>query len=125
MYFHDKVLQCKDCEQDFFFTAGEQDFYAQKGLVNEPRRCPDCRNKRKQRAMEEGRAEAEAAAALRQFTTITCADCGKQTTVPFQPKLSRPLYCRECYVKFKTAQKSEEKSEESVAVAQGETEKAE
>ncbi|HET8843927.1 MAG TPA: CxxC-x17-CxxC domain-containing protein, partial [Ktedonobacteraceae bacterium] len=27
----------------------------------------------------------------------TCASCGAETTVPFQPREDRPVYCRECY----------------------------
>jgi len=29
----------------------------------------------------------------------TCAECGKETEVPFKPDGSKPVYCRECYVK--------------------------
>ena len=32
MAFQDKTLKCKDCEKDFVFTAGEQEFYAEKVL---------------------------------------------------------------------------------------------
>ena len=32
----DKTLKCKDCGADFVFTAGEQEFYAEKGFENEP-----------------------------------------------------------------------------------------
>ena len=39
----DRELTCKDCGTPFTFTAGEQEFYAGKGLVNAPRRCPNCR----------------------------------------------------------------------------------
>lgn len=39
----DKVLTCKDCGKEFTFTAGEQEFYAEKGFENEPKRCPECR----------------------------------------------------------------------------------
>ncbi|MGI8643104.1 MAG: helicase-related protein, partial [Thermomicrobiales bacterium] len=28
---------------------------------------------------------------------VTCSTCGTDTTVPFQPDPSRPVYCRECY----------------------------
>ena len=45
--YEDKTLVCKDCGKDFVFTAGEQEFYAQKGLTNEPKRCPDCRAAKK------------------------------------------------------------------------------
>ena len=44
----DKTLNCKDCGAEFVFTEGEQAFYAEKGLTNEPVRCPDCRRSRKQ-----------------------------------------------------------------------------
>ena len=33
-----KFLQCKDCGQEFEFTPGEQQFYAEKGFTNEPSR---------------------------------------------------------------------------------------
>jgi len=31
----------------------------------------------------------------------TCADCGSECEVPFQPKEGRPVYCRECYKKHR------------------------
>ena len=34
--FEDKVLVCKDCGAEFTFTAGEQEFYAEKGFRNKP-----------------------------------------------------------------------------------------
>lgn len=37
--FEDKTLVCKDCGNEFTFTAGEQEFYAEKGFENEPSRC--------------------------------------------------------------------------------------
>jgi uncharacterized protein YbaR (Trm112 family) len=43
----DKTLVCKDCNQTFTFTVGEQQFYAEKGFTNEPLRCPACRKARK------------------------------------------------------------------------------
>ncbi len=46
--YEDKTLVCKDCGNEFVFTAGEQEFYAEKAFVNEPQRCKDCRNARKQ-----------------------------------------------------------------------------
>ena len=45
----DKTLTCCECGQEFVFTASEQEFYAEKGFTNEPRRCPTCRQARKQR----------------------------------------------------------------------------
>jgi len=43
----DKTLMCKDCNTEFVFTEGEQEFYREKGFENEPQRCPDCRKARK------------------------------------------------------------------------------
>ena len=40
MSYADKTIACRDCGTDFVFTAGEQEFYAQKGFTNEPTRCP-------------------------------------------------------------------------------------
>lgn len=44
----DKNLICKDCNQEFVFTEGEQAFYKEKGFENEPQRCPNCRRAKKQ-----------------------------------------------------------------------------
>ena len=48
MSYADKTLTCRDCGTQFVFTAGEQEFYAQKGFTNEPTRCSSCRQARKQ-----------------------------------------------------------------------------
>src|SRR6266542_6274808 len=47
MSYADKTITCRDCGTEFVFTAGEQEFYAQKGFTNEPTRCPSCRQSRK------------------------------------------------------------------------------
>jgi hypothetical protein len=41
--YQDKTIKCRDCGQDFVFTASEQQFFAEKGFTNEPKRCPTCR----------------------------------------------------------------------------------
>ncbi|MDE1921626.1 MAG: hypothetical protein KGJ09_06725 [Candidatus Omnitrophica bacterium] len=28
---------------------------------------------------------------------ITCADCGKEASLPFKPAEGRPVYCKECF----------------------------
>ncbi|MBN1856661.1 MAG: zinc-ribbon domain-containing protein [Dehalococcoidia bacterium] len=48
MSFEDKTIRCTDCGQDFTFTASEQEFFAEKGFTNEPKRCPACRRQRRQ-----------------------------------------------------------------------------
>lgn len=45
--YQDKTITCVDCGTDFVFTAREQEFYAEKGFNNEPKRCKACRDKRK------------------------------------------------------------------------------
>jgi len=98
MSFEDKQLQCSDCGREFTFTAGEQEFYASRGFQNEPKRCPECRRARKsQRYGDEGGGYK----APRQMYTVTCAQCGQETEVPFEPREDRPVYCSDCYSKIK------------------------
>ena len=87
----DKTIICKECGQTFLFTAGEQGFYLEKGLLNEPLRCADCREQRRR----------DRAAGVREITSVVCADCGQQTTVPFVPRLNRPVYCNACFDKVR------------------------
>lgn len=88
MSFSDKTMACQDCGSDFVFTAGEQEFYAEKGFRNEPKRCPDCRRAKKNERGDTGR---------RKTTTVTCSECGIETQVPFEPKDGRPVYCKDCF----------------------------
>jgi len=37
----------------------------------------------------------------RQMFPATCADCGKDTEVPFEPRGDRPVYCSDCYRKVR------------------------
>lgn len=84
MAYQDQTLTCRDCGNTFVWTAGEQEFYAQKGFQNAPVRCPQ------DRAMKKTRVQGE-----RESFEITCATCGKKDTVPFKPSGDRPVYCRE------------------------------
>src|SRR6185503_15802666 len=49
MEFQDRNIECIDCHASFVFTAGEQEFYERKGSKEIPKRCKDCRDKRKAR----------------------------------------------------------------------------
>jgi len=97
----DQTLYCRDCNQAFVFTVGEQEFYASRGLTNVPSRCPSCRAERKAQAgdrssrYDSGRSSGFREA--RQMYTITCASCGNEAQVPFQPRDDRPVYCSDCY----------------------------
>ena len=39
---NDKWLRCMECNKEFLFEGGEQEFFRQKGF-QEPKRCPECR----------------------------------------------------------------------------------
>ncbi|HEX8180710.1 MAG TPA: zinc-ribbon domain-containing protein [Pyrinomonadaceae bacterium] len=46
----DQQLMCADCRQEFTWSAGEQEYYRQKGF-EPPRRCKPCREAKKARTM--------------------------------------------------------------------------
>ncbi len=99
MSFQDKSLTCADCGAAFTFTAQEQEFFQSKGYTNEPKRCPTCREARKaERGGGGGGFRGK-----RQMYPAVCAQCGKDTEVPFEPRSGRPVYCSECYSKVKPA----------------------
>lgn len=91
MDFQDKNLTCKECSKEFVWSAGEQKFYADKGLQNPPGRCPDCR-----KAMKEKKVN-------RQMYSIVCKECGKEGEVPFQPRDPNDVLCAECFQKAKAS----------------------
>lgn len=39
----DKTIVCASCGKDFVFTAGEQEFYTERGF-SEPKKCKECRD---------------------------------------------------------------------------------
>jgi len=90
--YEDKTLVCKECGNEFTFTQGEQEFYAEKGFTNEPQRCKSCRDARK----NAGRQGQE-----REIFVAECAACGKEARVPFKPREDRPVYCSECFAKMR------------------------
>jgi len=119
----DKTLTCRDCGTAFTFTAGEQEFYDQKGFTNQPTRCPDCRAARK--ASGGGRSSGGgygsrdssgggyssrdsyggggssygggSSRGQREMYTTTCSQCGKEAQVPFVPRGDKPVYCSDCF----------------------------
>jgi len=95
---NDKTLVCRDCSAEFIFTASEQDFYAQKGFMNEPSRCPNCRQarKNKDRGGRSGGNDGGFKSERTLFNAV-CTRCGNHTQVPFQPKPDREVLCRDCF----------------------------
>ena len=84
--YEDKTLVCKDCGAEFIFSAGEQEFYAEKGLENEPLRCKECSIARKKSIRQS-----------KEMFEIVCAQCGKVDKVPSEPKNDKPVYCSEFF----------------------------
>jgi CxxC-x17-CxxC domain-containing protein len=114
----DRTLTCRDCGSEFIFTAGEQEFYAQKGFANDPTRCPNCRRARKTASGGGGyssgggysrssydsddsygsrQSVGARSTSERQMFTTTCAECGKECQVPFVPRGSKPVLCDDCF----------------------------
>jgi CxxC-x17-CxxC domain-containing protein len=102
MAFQDKSIQCADCGATFTFSADEQEQFASRGYTNEPKRCAPCRQARKERMGNSGGGGGSyGSSARREMFPATCAQCGKETKVPFQPRQDRPVYCSDCYNKVR------------------------
>ncbi len=104
----DKVLMCRDCGSSFTFTAGEQAFYANRGLSNEPGRCPSCRTARKTGGspfgdgyISYGPFASFGGRTPRQMHPAVCANCDQMTEVPFLPRSGRPVYCSDCFASMR------------------------
>ena len=110
MSFTDKSLQCSDCGANFTFSVQDQEFFAQKGYTNEPKRCPTCRDARKATrntgsgysSNGGGYNSGSGYSARREMFPATCSDCGKATQVPFEPRNGKPVYCSDCYRKVRS-----------------------
>ena len=98
MSFQDRSLECFDCSATFTFTADEQEFFAGKGFTNDPKRCPSCRQAKK--AERGGYGGGYGSRPPREMHAVVCAQCGKDTEVPFQPTGDRPVYCSDCFSKI-------------------------
>ena len=110
MDYSDKTISCVDCGADFVHSATDQQRYAERGFTNEPKRCPTCREKRKatggggsggggggrSRSGGGGGGYSDSRGPKQMFRA-TCAECGKETEVPFKPTEGRPVYCRDCF----------------------------
>ena len=90
--YQDRTLTCRDCSEEFTFSAGEQAFFSSKGLLNDPQRCPSCRAIAKR---------ARTVGGPREFHAAICGSCGGQAMVPFEPRNDRPVYCSSCFDKVR------------------------
>ena len=84
--YQDKTLTCRDCGAEFVFTAGEQEFYAEKGFQNEPTRCKDCRAARK----------ANRASQPREMYETVCSNCGKDIAPKRLEAMPMATRCIDC-----------------------------
>jgi CxxC-x17-CxxC domain-containing protein len=102
MNFQDKTLTCSDCGNSFTFSAEEQEQFQSRGYTNEPKRCTECRQARKaERFGNNSYGNRSYSSAPRQMFPAVCADCGKETSVPFEPRQGRPVYCSDCFRKIR------------------------
>ena len=102
MSYVDKTLACADCGKGFTFSVSEQELFASRGYVNEPKRCLECREaKRQQRGGSFGGRDSYGSQGQREMHPAVCASCGQETQVPFEPRNGRPVYCSPCYSKVR------------------------
>ena len=112
--FTDRMLKCAECTAPFAFTAAEQQFWEERAFRFPPRRCKDCRRKRRDSGADGGdagsaavhaagpasagsRPPRERSQAPRELHPARCSQCGAETTVPFKPDPARAAFCRDCY----------------------------
>ena len=114
------VTQCVDCGNDFTVPSGEAAFAFDRGLLPSTR-CPSCRARR--RAERNGDLLRPGATSAPRYAlndhgtfggvapaspgfrngpptprfSVVCSSCGKDTTVPFEPRRGRAVYCKACF----------------------------
>ncbi|TKJ38564.1 hypothetical protein CEE37_12435 [candidate division LCP-89 bacterium B3_LCP] len=99
MDFQDANVKCITCGREFIFTAREQEFFASKGF-KEPKHCRECRQRRKserERAFAEASGQPYTPQSKDAFKVI-CAQCGRETYVPFKPITGKPVMCKDCFI---------------------------
>ncbi len=113
MPYLDKALVCRDCGATFTFTAGEQAFFASRGLTHRPTRCPVCRTAHRlgRSSPREGYVHYGPFASFggrtpRQMHPAICTACGQMTEVPFLPKGDRPVYCNDCLPRARSSSRA-------------------
>ena len=91
-YYQDKTLNCQECNAEFTFSADDQQYHAEKGFTNEPKRCPTCRANRRTSGGggSYGGGGGGYGGGQREMHPAVCAQCGKDTQVPFLPAATSP-----------------------------------
>jgi CxxC-x17-CxxC domain-containing protein len=67
--------------------------------MNQPGRCPECRQARKASGggSSYGSGGGGGYGGPREMFTATCSQCGQEARVPFQPRGDKPVYCSSCF----------------------------
>jgi CxxC-x17-CxxC domain-containing protein len=100
--YEDRNLTCAECNSEFVFSADDQQYHAEKGYENDPKRCPSCRQAAKRDRGGGGSGGGGGGyGGPRQMYDAVCASCGSACQVPFQPRQDRPVYCSDCFSKNK------------------------
>ena len=81
----DVEIPCVQCKDIFVFTEKEQEDFYRRNMMT-PQRCNKCRSKKAAARSDSGT----------RFEII-CDNCGKHDQVPFQPKVGRPVLCKDCF----------------------------
>jgi CxxC-x17-CxxC domain-containing protein len=104
----DLQLTCSDCGREFTFTAADQTFFQERGYST-PKRCKPCRQAKKAdqagggggfgggSSYGGGGGGGGYSSRATTGTAVVCSGCGQQTTVPFEPRGDRPVFCRDCF----------------------------
>lgn len=82
----DKKLECKTCMKEFVWSKQDQNFYAKKGFMKVPQKCPDCR-KRANELRPDGK------------FYIRCAFCEKDAVFISAPPKDKVAICADCLEK--------------------------
>ena len=115
MSFQDKPIICLDCSRTFTLSAADQSELRARGYTSIPKRCPECRRAWKEQRPDDRsdnfgnnlvgslstRSGGYGAGSPRQKFAAVCSDCGKRTTVPFEPRRGKPVRCSDCYRKVR------------------------
>ena len=100
MTYSDRSLTCAQCGNEFTFSADDQEFHAGRGY-QDPKRCPSCRAERRSQGGYDSSGGSSYGGGYdrpqRQMYSATCARCGKEALVPFEPRGDKPVYCSDCY----------------------------
>lgn len=113
MSYVDRALTCVDCGVEFVHSAADQEFYAQKGFVSDPKRCASCRASRRSQRDPSGYEVRDIGGPRgyerggdrpnREYFAVICSRCGNAAQVPFKPRMDKPVYCSDCFRATQTA----------------------